>query len=85
MCYDECYKMSIEERKRFIMKLADDMAACATSINSQGYESFLQARERLWKTIQDVGNMAAENTKLIDSLTSLLKSKSELDFTNNPS
>lgn len=84
----ECKKMSIEQRKAHIMKLADDMAAAATSLNSQSYESFLQARERLQTTIDAVGNLALANDSLIKSLIEVLRSKGEVDldflkFTNN--
>ena len=34
----------IQER---IMKMADNMAAAATTFNSHGYEMFIQAREEL--------------------------------------
>jgi hypothetical protein len=78
-----CGNMSIVERKQYIMKLADDMAAAATSINSQGYELFLNARESLLQTIDKIGDLAAENEKTITTLVDVLKAQHKLDFPLN--
>lgn len=36
-----------EVNEEILLALADDMAAAATSFNSQGYDVFIQSRERL--------------------------------------
>jgi hypothetical protein len=43
----------MEQMKERIMKMADNMAAAATTFNSHGYEVFIQAREDLKHCIEE--------------------------------
>lgn len=45
--------VSMQEKESELLKLADDMAAAAVSFNSHGYDSFLQAREKLKNHIKE--------------------------------
>lgn len=43
-----------KEKQTALMELADNMAAAATTFNSHGYDSFINAREQFIKSVAEM-------------------------------
>lgn len=67
MC-DNILIMSLEDRKVFLIKIADEMAATSNYTTSQGYKEYLKARKRLENIIIQFIEHSNRNKQFIDSI-----------------
>ena len=54
-----------EMNEEILLALADDMASAATSFNSQGYDIFIQSRERLKEYVHSLFIERDQNSVLL--------------------
>jgi hypothetical protein len=53
------------ESKRTIMQIADDMAAAASSMNAQNYETLISCRKKLADYVELLSIADCERTKIL--------------------
>ena len=77
--------LSIDDRRKMLMKCADDMCAAAQYTTSQGYVDFLESRAKFLDIVNSLAQRSHKNEAFIHSVERAFKFRNfdKIDFTNN--